>query len=60
MTEEMQDQTITCVDCGENFLFSKGEQRYFQSKRLSTPKRCPECRAERRKRIVPAEGGDNQ
>ena len=30
-TAELVDQTITCVDCGNDFLFSVGEQQFFLS-----------------------------
>ena len=51
-----QDQVLECVDCGEEFIFEAGEQAYFQSKELSTPKRCPECRARRRRLLQPDRG----
>lgn len=54
---ELQDQVFQCKDCGRDFTFSIGEQRFFQSKGLSTPLRCSECRMKRRIRLVPDEGG---
>ena len=48
-----EDIILYCVDCGRSFIFTLAEQLYFQSKRLSTPKRCRPCRIERRNRIVP-------
>ena len=42
------DETITCVDCGETFIFTIGERAYFTSTLLAIPKRCKECRAIRR------------
>jgi len=42
----LKNKQIACVDCGSHFIFSPGEQRYFLSKGLSEPKRCPECRPE--------------
>lgn len=51
-----QDKILSCVDCGAQFLFSTGEQRYFLSKGLSTPKRCSLCRKKRRDTLVPDEG----
>ena len=47
------DKSLTCIECREGFLFTAGEQAYFESKRLSQPKRCPECRRLRRERLVP-------
>lgn len=46
---EMSDTKITCVDCDTQFLYSLGEQQFFREKGLSNPKRCPDCRAERKK-----------
>ena len=41
-----QDRTLTCRDCSEEFIFSAGEQAFFQSKGLTNdPQRCPSCRA---------------
>lgn len=48
------DKPLTCVDCEEEFIFSAGEQAYFQSKQLSVPRRCPECRRRRRESLVKA------
>lgn len=44
----MEHKTITCPDCGNDFLFTKGEQEYYAIKQLSDPKRCKACRAARR------------
>lgn len=49
------DKPLTCVDCGREFLFTAGERAFYFSKRLSEPKRCPECRRLRRERLVPEE-----
>ena len=46
------DETLICVDCGKAFDFTAGEQEYFASKGLSTPKRCKPCRQLRRKTLV--------
>jgi len=39
---------LTCADCGSDFIFSPGEQRFFARKGLDPPRRCPVCRAYRR------------
>jgi CxxC-x17-CxxC domain-containing protein len=42
----LEDRTLTCRECGENFIFSAGEQQFFASKGLvHDPQRCPSCRA---------------
>ncbi len=43
----LADKTLTCRDCSSEFLFTTGEQQFFQSKGLQhEPGRCPSCRAE--------------
>lgn len=43
------DRIITCVSCGQGFTFSASEQELFASRGFTNePKRCPECRAQRR------------
>jgi len=45
-----EDQTLTCVQCGAQFVFSAEEQQFFDSRGFEEPpKRCKGCRAERRK-----------
>lgn len=44
-----QDKTLVCRDCGQDFIFSAGEQEFFASKGLQNePGRCPSCRTARR------------
>ena len=39
------DKTLACVDCGESFTFTAGEQEFHASKGFtSEPRRCPNCR----------------
>ena len=43
------DRTLTCVDCGTQFVHSADDQAYYAQKGFaSDPKRCPSCRANRR------------
>ena len=43
------DQTMSCRDCGQLFIWSAGEQEFFASRGLaSPPARCRECRVARR------------
>jgi CxxC-x17-CxxC domain-containing protein len=43
------DRTLTCVDCGVEFVHSAADQEYYVAKGFtSDPKRCPSCRAYRR------------
>jgi CxxC-x17-CxxC domain-containing protein len=43
------DRTLTCVDCGQEFIHSADDQQYYAEKGFSSePKRCVSCRASRR------------
>jgi len=43
------DKTLTCRECGIEFIFTAGEQEFYQSRGLlNEPGRCPTCRATRR------------
>ena len=40
-----QDKTLVCRDCGQEFVFTAGEQEFFAEKGfLNDPVRCRECR----------------
>lgn len=43
------DQRIKCVECGQIFIWSHSEQRYFREHGLTPPKRCRGCRSLRRR-----------
>ena len=44
-----EDKTLTCRDCGNEFVFSASEQAFFAEKGFQNePTRCPACRAARR------------
>ena len=43
------DKTLQCRDCGASFVFSAGEQEFYQQRGLEhEPARCPGCRTARR------------
>lgn len=43
------DKTLTCRDCGKEFVFTAGEQEFYASRGFQNePGRCPECRAARK------------
>jgi len=45
----MEDKTLTCRDCGREFVFTASEQQFFAQKDFTNePGRCPECRAARK------------
>jgi Probable zinc-ribbon domain len=42
---EFQDRNIPCIDCGQDFIWSIGEQVFFRDKGLTNPpKRCKGCK----------------
>lgn len=44
-----EDQHLTCVECGAEFVFTAAEQARFKERKLNAPpKRCAGCRAARR------------
>lgn len=43
------DKTITCQDCGTEFVFTVGEQEFYAQKGFTNePVRCPSCRQQRK------------
>ena len=39
------DRTLTCRDCGSEFVFTAGEQQFYAEKGFTNePRRCPTCR----------------
>ncbi len=45
---EKKDITLTCNDCGAEFVYSVRDQEFFTEKGFSQPTRCPACRAKRK------------
>ena len=44
-----EDQYIRCSDCGEEFVFTAGEQAFYREKGLTNaPTRCKSCREKRK------------
>lgn len=44
-----EDKTLTCRDCGAEFVFSAGEQQFYAERGYANdPRRCPACRSARR------------
>ena len=44
-TEEFVDETIICKECGNEFVFTAGEQKFYQEKGFTNkPKSCKACR----------------
>ncbi len=52
------DRSITCVDCGEEFLFTAGEQAFYRERGLTNaPTRCKRCRDARKSQREGGGGG---
>jgi CxxC-x17-CxxC domain-containing protein len=51
-----QDKTLTCRDCGMAFVFTAGEQEFYEQRGfVNPPSRCPSCRQKRKQ--MQAQGG---
>ena len=50
---EYIDKELVCSQCNKNFIFEKGEQKFFAMKEYKEPKRCPTCRLNRKSGIKP-------
>jgi CxxC-x17-CxxC domain-containing protein len=51
------DRTLTCRDCGQQFVFTAGEQAFYQERGFSDPQRCPTCRQARKQQRGSGGGG---
>ncbi len=50
---EFEDAPIACIDCGNDFIWTCGEQAFFRDKNLQNPpKRCKECKQAKNERIA--------
>ena len=44
-----EDKTLVCVECGEEFIFSAGDQEFYAERGFQNePKRCKACRDARK------------
>ena len=44
-----EDKTLVCKDCGNEFVFTAGEQEFYAEKGFQNePLRCKECRINRK------------
>jgi len=40
----MEDMTIICKDCGQEFVWTAGEREFYESKGIEKPIYCMICR----------------
>jgi hypothetical protein len=48
MNEQLADQQLECVDCGQTFDWTVPEQNFYAERNFSAPRRCKFCREARR------------
>ena len=49
------DRMLKCAECGAEFAFAASEQQFFEERGFSPPRRCKDCRKNRRD--APGSGG---
>lgn len=42
---------LICIDCGKEFEFTEGEQKFFNLKGFAQPKRCYRCRQIKKRKL---------
>ena len=47
------DRNLTCRQCGRQFVFTRGEQEFYEQKGFTLPGRCPECRSIKSNQVHP-------
>jgi len=51
-SSEFEDETISCIDCEKDFIWTIGEQKFYRDKGLQNPpKRCKDCKQAKNERI---------
>ncbi len=57
---DAEDMFVHCCDCGDEFIFTVGEQTFYRDRKLTIPpRRCPACRLARRKELRGSPKGDS-
>ncbi len=41
---KFNDETRTCIECGDTYIWSERDQRFSHERGYLPPKRCPRCR----------------
>ena len=58
--DTFNDKSLNCVDCGQEFIFSKNEQAFYAERGFTNePKRCKNCR-DKRKMARDGNGGTRE
>lgn len=48
----MEDKKIVCKECGDTFVLTADDQKWYKEKNFAEPKRCKSCRALRRAKVI--------
>lgn len=57
--ENYKDKTLTCKECGAEFVFTAGEQAFYAEKGFTNePQRCKSCRDSRKSASRPQRNND--
>lgn len=48
MDAKGKDLVLKCCDCGAEFTWYSADQEFFASKGFTAPKRCKDCRAQKK------------
>jgi len=52
MANEYEDKVLKCKDCGQEFIWTAGEQDFFYSRGFKNkPARCKDCRKKNRQKV---------
>ena len=59
---ELSPRVVECIDCGEQFVISPGERKFYLENLLKEPCHCFDCRAKRRlqRAGIKTPGGDRR
>lgn len=60
MPDQFTDRELQCADCGDAFVFTSGEQSFFQQKGFTDPKRCSKCRQAKKQQKDQQSGGNRR
>ena len=45
-----KNKKMLCCECNAAFIFTGGEQKFYEDHNLNEPKRCPKCREKNKKK----------
>lgn len=50
------DETLKCCDCNADFVYTEKDAAFFESKGFAKPKRCYNCRQQKKARMAARQG----